>query len=427
MNTQQHEHTPKRGIFRILYLGSHKEDDADERLHKAILNIFGLTVFLGMPVEAWSASVHEAPIYLTAAIIIITLSFGLGLTHMWMTGSRQFCQRLMFAVLIPGAIILHLAYGGLAGGVMAITWGSLAPFGALLLTTYREASFWSFVYLACTGTILTAESYAVIAPPELNVAPSLWLYLGIPIPYVFTVLMLVSYFVRQRDSARQDLREKHLQLEEEQEKSERLLLNVLPAPIASRLKEDQQTIAEAHTDVSVLFADIVGFTPLSASMDPENLVQVLNELFSLFDDAADRLGIEKIKTIGDAYMAASGLPYARPDHAVAMADMAMAMQESVEQFRKKHNFEIDIRIGINSGSVVAGVIGRRKFIYDLWGDAVNVASRMESHGAPGKVQVSQSTHDLLKETHQMESRGVIDVKGKGEMPVYFLLERRAVS
>ncbi len=206
----------------------------------------------------------------------------------------------------------------------------------------------------------------------------------------------------------------------EQEKSDRLLLNVLPQAIAERLKQDQSIIADTFAEVTVLFADIVGFTQISSQISPTELVSLLNEIFSTFDRLAQKHGLEKIKTIGDAYMVVGGLPMPRNDHAEAIAQMALDMQQAITEFSDTHNQDFSIRIGINSGPVVAGVIGIKKFIYDLWGDTVNTASRMESHGKPGCIQVTCATYQLLQDKYLLESRGTIEVKGKGEMNTYFL-------
>ncbi len=211
----------------------------------------------------------------------------------------------------------------------------------------------------------------------------------------------------------------------EQEKSERLLLNVLPETIAHQLKnQDHPAIAEHFAEVSVLFADIVGFTALSASMSPVDVVQLLNHLFSAFDCLADDHGLEKIKTIGDAYMVVGGLPIERSDHAEAIADMALDMQRALVQVNKTHNYNLSIRIGIHTGPVVAGVIGKRKFIYDLWGDTVNTASRMEAYGVPDHIHVTEKTYHCLQHNYVFQARGVIHVKGKGDMTTYFLIGKR---
>lgn len=207
-------------------------------------------------------------------------------------------------------------------------------------------------------------------------------------------------------------------------RAERLLLNILPQPIAERLKRGQQTIADSFSDVSVLFADIVGFTQLSSNISPIELVGMLNHVFSVFDSLAEEFGLEKIKTIGDAYMVVSGLPNPRPDAVEAIADMALEMLAAIHDVRTHNHQPIQIRIGIHTGTVVAGVIGVRKFIYDLWGDTVNVASRMETQGEPGRIQVTQELYEQLKHKYRFEERGEIDVKGKGMMPTYWLIGRQ---
>lgn len=213
-------------------------------------------------------------------------------------------------------------------------------------------------------------------------------------------------------------------LKVQQEQSEKLLLNILPKPIAERLKAEQSTIADSFAEVSVLFADIVGFTELSARMSPTELVKRLNVIFSHFDQLAEKYGVEKIKTIGDAYMVVGGLPMPRDDHAEAIAQMALGMQAKIAKLSADTGEKLAIRVGINSGPVVAGVIGVSKFTYDLWGDTVNVAARMEATGFAGRIQVTDVTYELLKDKYLLEKRGVIQVKGKGNMMTYWLLEKK---
>lgn len=213
-------------------------------------------------------------------------------------------------------------------------------------------------------------------------------------------------------------------LQAEQKKAEHLLLNILPEPIADRLKENQRTIAEDFANVTVLFADIVGFTEMASSLTPIEVVELLNQIFSEFDKLTEKHSLEKIKTIGDSYMVVGGLPERRSDHAAAIANMALDMQEAMAQFNATHIKQCSIRIGIHSGPVVAGVIGIKKFIYDLWGDTVNTASRMESHGLPGAIQVSDSSYKLLQSQFLFVGRGKIKVKGKGEMTTYLLVGRK---
>jgi PAS domain S-box-containing protein len=203
--------------------------------------------------------------------------------------------------------------------------------------------------------------------------------------------------------------------------SEQLLLNVLPQPIAERLKRGQKTIADSFSSATVLFADIVNFSALASEISPTELIDLLNGIFSAFDHLADRHDLEKIKTIGDAYMVVGGLPKLRVKHTEAIADMALDMLQTISQFHGKNHQPITLRIGIHTGPVVAGVIGTRKFIYDLWGDTVNIASRMEAQGEAGRIQVTQTVRDRLKGQYLFQKRGAIDIKGKGEMTTYLLL------
>lgn len=224
-----------------------------------------------------------------------------------------------------------------------------------------------------------------------------------------------------------ELQESNTQLAIEQEKSERLLLNILPEPIAIRLKEGHSNIAEAFAEATILFADLVNFTQLSGQVTPSELVFLLNEIFSGFDSLSEKHNLEKIKTIGDAYMVVGGLPSPRPDHAEAIAEMALDMQQEIMRFNAKYNQSLSIRIGINTGPVVAGVIGTKKFIYDLWGDTVNIASRMESHGLAGEIQVTATTYEHLASKYAFQPRGVIPVKGKGEMVTYLLIGKKELG
>lgn len=212
------------------------------------------------------------------------------------------------------------------------------------------------------------------------------------------------------------------ELDEERAESERLLLNILPAPIAQRLKTESGVIADRFDVVSVLFADIVGFTPLSQMLSAKEMVEWLNEVYSAIDTLVQDHGVEKIRTIGDGYMAAAGVPFPRVDHAAALTGLAIDMRSEFSKVRPMHGHDVDFRIGISSGPVVGGVIGTHKFQYDIWGDTVNTAARMESHGVPGRIHISAATHELILDEFVCEARGTIEVKGKGEMETWFVEE-----
>ena len=210
------------------------------------------------------------------------------------------------------------------------------------------------------------------------------------------------------------------QLRAEQQRSESLLRNVLPEKIVERLSQGETVIADHFASATILFCDLVGFTPLAAGLSPETTLQLLNRIFSGFDGLAARFRLEKIKTIGDAYMVAGGLPHVRTDHAMAVAEMALRMGKVVEEVSRDIGRLLDIRIGVHTGPVVAGVIGTHKFAYDVWGDTVNIASRMEHHGAPGRIHISAATRDMLGRLYRFDDRAPIEVKGRGIMQTYFL-------
>jgi guanylate cyclase len=301
-----------------------------------------------------------------------------------------------------------VALGGFVNLNLVIMWSFMAPLGALVMADRTSAGRWFIAYLALLGLLVALQPHLRTGnnlPPVVALANGMVALSGTAISTFF----LLNYFVAQRNLF--------------QEKADNLLLNILPEEIAAILKEENRTIAEHYDGVSVLFADVVGFTPMSAEMTPIELVELLNEVFSHFDSLVGKYGLEKIKTIGDCYMVASGVPRPRPDHAQALTSLALDIRDYASEHEIKGR-RIAFRIGINSGSVVAGVIGRRKFIYDLWGDAVNTASRMESHGAGGAVQITESTYELIKHDFACETRGILKVKGKGDMKVWHILGRK---
>jgi guanylate cyclase len=292
-----------------------------------------------------------------------------------------------------------------------ILWCFTAPLGALLFYGRREAIGWFVTFIVVIALAAALDpaltDRAADIPRALNITFFALNILGV----TGTGYVLLQYFVRERERYA-------AALAVEQERSERLLLNVLPEPIAARLKAGESPIADGFGQVGVLFADLAGFTPLSQTMTPEEVVELLAGVFTLFDELADRHHLEKIKTIGDAYMVASGLLDPRPNHAEDLARMALAMRDTIE--RLPGGRRLALRIGIDIGPVVAGVIGQIKFSYDLWGDTVNTASRMESHGVPGGIQVTERAYARLNAAFDFEDRGVIEVKGKGPMRAYLL-------
>jgi guanylate cyclase len=304
-----------------------------------------------------------------------------------------------------------LALGGFVNGSAVIIWALISPLGALLFDDISHALRWflAFVGLVILSGLLqsTVQSANQLSPEII----SFFFVANIIGPGSIVVLM-VFYFVAQKNKF--------------QKRSETLLLNMLPSEIAKALKHENRTIADHYDEASVLFADMVGFTQLSAELAPVQMVELLNELFSYFDSLLDKYGVEKIRTIGDNYMAVCGVPRPDPDHARALINMALDMRDFLVTNTFLDGRHISFRFGINSGALIAGVIGRKKFVYDVWGDAVNIASRMESHGSSGIIQITRPTYDLVKNYFLLESRGTINVKGKGELEVWFVIERHKV-
>lgn len=313
----------------------------------------------------------------------------------------------MFGVVVVETLYTTPLIGGIVASDFSAIFLLIIPLAALMILGRRAAITWSVVYV---GTIVASAVTPNFIDPLYEAMPTDAGAAENLIVAGVVIIAVTLYFVRQRDRF--------------QKQSDDLLHNILPEEVAVRLKAETKMIADDFPEASVLFADVVGFTPMSASMSPTELVGLLNRVFSVFDGFVAELGLEKIKTIGDEYMVASGVPVPRPDHAEAIAELALRIRDHVsnEDF---DGHRLRLRIGINSGAVVAGIIGTHKFSYDLWGETVNVASRMESGGLPGEIQTTPRVRDLLRDRYVFESRGRIDVKGIGQMETYILNGRMA--
>jgi adenylate cyclase len=310
------------------------------------------------------------------------------------------------------AFLLALSLGGYVGSGAMVLWSVLGPIGALLFLSERQA----LGFLATYFGMLVAVA---IAYPSLDVRNGLsdsviLLFFVLNIGAASAVVFgLVRYFAREN-------RRIHGLLEIEQDKSETLLSNVLPAAIAERLKGSDQTVAEQYDSVSVLFADVVGFTPLAETLGANELVEMLNTVFTSFDELVTNCRAEKIGTIGDSYMVVAGAPDRHSDHADILANLALEMMDVVERTTSAVTPNLQFRMGINTGPVVAGVIGTTRLKYDVWGDTVNLASRFESHGMPGKIQIGPTTHDAIHDRFHCVYRGTIEIKGKEPVDAWFL-------
>lgn len=322
-------------------------------------------------------------------------------------GIFRFTQ-LSLVLILPWLVMI--SFGGFRQSSAVIMWAALSPLGALLLDDRRRTLFWivGFVVLLIADAILEPYlSQAIL--PEIFIRLFFVLNIGAVISITFGLLY---YFVGRRNFF--------------QQRAEMLLLNILPKEITEALKAGPRTVADQYATASILFADVVEFSPMAAKMTPLQLVDLLNEVFLCFDGLVEEYDLEKIKTIGDCYMVASGVPRPRPDHAVALVNLALDMQAAISE-RRFGGHQLTFRIGINSGPVVAGVIGRKKFIYDLWGEAVNMASRMESHGRSRCVQITRNTYELIADWFECTALGVIDVKGAGPTEVWQVLKRKTAG
>jgi guanylate cyclase len=407
----------ERALARLATVGADPGDDQDTRLRKAllvgiailILPIAGTWAVLYLAFGAWTGLVAIA-----YAAVSITSIFVFSRTRDFGT-----LLNVQLAAIALAPTLSMVPIGGLlpTGGVGL--WGIMAPLGALVFRGVDAGIRW---FIAWVGLFLGSGIAAALLGTESPMPAwfsALMLALNIAVggTIVFTLLAL---FAKQRQDALAALRV-------EQRRSEDLLLNILPGSIAQRLKTSTARIADQIPAASVLFADVVDFTPRSEGLAAAEVVGLLDRLFSHFDDLAESYGLEKIKTIGDAYMVASGVPDLRPDHARALALLALDMVDATRAGGEVGDLDLELRIGINSGPVVAGVIGRKRFLYDLWGDAVNTASRMESAGTPDHIQITRATYELIRDEFECELRGTVSVKGKGEMETWYVVGRRSAN
>ncbi|MFN8131983.1 MAG: adenylate/guanylate cyclase domain-containing protein [Solirubrobacteraceae bacterium] len=328
-------------------------------------------------------------------------------------------SQLVLPLLLPFA--LQWSLGGFENSSAVCLWAITSPMGALVFVGARQAVPWFLAFAGLVGFSAAIDPALAAGAPDIPPGVRIGFFALNVLGVAATVFAVLQYFVRAREQALADLARQHEDLEQEQAKAERLLLNVLPAPIAARLKEHEGVIADDLPAVTVLFADIVGFTPLSERLAASEVVRLLDGVFARWDALVADHGLEKIKTIGDAYMVAGGIPLPRDDHAEAIAELALAMGPQLADASAETGLPLQVRVGIDSGPVVAGVIGRAKFSYDLWGDTVNTASRMESHAPPGTIQVTERACALLSGRFELRPRGTIEVKGKGPMTSYLLI------
>ena len=391
-------------------LGADPGDDEELRQKKTLLVLLAVLI---LPVSAvWGAAYLAlgSPVGFVP-YIYLAVSVGSLVVFARTRNFRLLLDIQLTDILLTTTVGQMLVGGFLPSGGVAL-WGILAPLGALVFLEVRRAIRWfvAFVLVFLVTGIAGEVLFHDADLPTWFTSTMLALNIISAGAIAFTLL---ATFAEQRNAALTALRA-------EQEKSELLLMNILPISIAERLKAASQTIADHFDSASVLFADVVDFTPLAQRLQPAEVVGILDQLFSRFDTLVELHGLEKIKTIGDCYMAAAGVPDPSRDHARRTALLALDMREVVATSAGADGQGLELRIGINSGPVVAGVIGSKRFLYDLWGDAVNTASRMESQSTPGEIQITRATYELLKDEFVCRLRGTIPVKGKGEMETWYL-------
>jgi adenylate cyclase len=401
--------TPLRD--RALSIGADPRDTADERFRKRLLVGVALVI---LPVSLlwgylyWVVGEH--------AVALTPLAYAAGsatslIVFAW-TKNFAFLRTAQQVLILVLPALGTVMLGGLDESSGVVLWSLFAPLGAVAFDRPRRAWPW---FAAFVATILLVLPLSEAVRPNGADLPNVFVrafdVLNIVVVSSVALVLLVT-FARGREAA--------------QARVEALLLNVLPAEVAQRLQSDPNSIADAFDEVSILFADVVDFTPLASRLDAREVVGLLDRLFTSFDELVDRYDVEKIKTIGDCYMVAAGVPRQRPDHAHALARLALEMRECAKSFLPDgDDHALQMRIGISSGPVVAGVIGRRRFLYDLWGDTVNMASRMEEHGTPDEIQITRSTWELLDDDFVTESIGLVDVKGKGKTETWRLVGPRS--
>jgi adenylate cyclase len=400
---------------RLARIGADPADDEELRHKKTLLVLLALLI---LPVSVVWGSLYLAFGVGVGVVPYIYFAISVGSLVVF-ARTRSF--RLLLDIQLLDILLTTTAGQMLVGGFLPSgavgLWGILAPLGALVFLPVRQAIRWFVAFILIF--LMTGIVGEVVFPDA-----------DLPVWFTSTMLALnivgagsiaftlLASFANQRNAALAALRA-------EQDRSEALLLNILPQSIAERLKAASQTIADHFDSASILFADVVDFTPLAQRLPPPEVVGILDQLFSRFDALVEHHGLEKIKTIGDCYMAAAGVPDPRPDHARETALLALDMRDAIAGSLVAGHPGLELRIGINSGPVVAGVIGSKRLLYDLWGDAVNIASRMESHSAPGEIQITRATYELVKDEFVCRRRGTILVKGKGEMETWYLLGLRS--
>jgi guanylate cyclase len=389
-------------VHRLLAIADDPDDDDDRRLRKRMGVVGGYATILAPLGAPFLAGGHPLALVLAPAFSLATIA---NLVVLARTHRFERYVGVLLGTGVAFTLLINVAIGGLGNGA-GVVWMFLAPVYAILALGPRRAVPWFGAFLAGLLVSVAIDPWVRRAFPALPYPVQLVSFIqNIGVPLGLTFVLFYYTDVRRRAA---------------EARSDELLTNAIPESIARRLKRGEQRIAESYPETTVLFADIVGFTPWANQTDPGRVVAVLDALFTRFDQLAAEVGVEKVKTIGDSYMAVAGAPESRPDHADAALALAQRMLEAVATWRTAEDVALEVRIGLASGPVVAGVIGQRRILFDLWGDTVNAASRLESHGVPGRIQVSDGTLQRLRAGPQFEARE-LDVKGLGRVTAHLLV------
>jgi len=415
-------------LSRLRNAGVEPGDSEEQRLNKSLLMF--ATGLVSVASMLWVAIywLLGPLISSTPPLVFELLAIGNLLLYI-QTRNFDFFRVTQLALFLFGPFAMQWGMGSFIDSSGIVLWGLLAPVGAILFFGVSESMAWFFAWVFMTAMSGFFDFY--LAPAANSHSPfavpvqTAVVFFALNFIAVATIIyLLLRYSIQEKQKIQAKLLEAHALLEAEQERSERLLLNILPKPVAERLKTSDQPIADGFADVTVMFADIVDFTRIAAHMSPNEVFAMLNRVFSAFDELAEKFALERIKTIGDAYMVAGGLNEGNADHSVAIADMAIAMRDLLHRDFTINAAHLEVRIGISAGPVVAGVVGKKKFIYDVWGDTVNIASHITSEGAPGMIQCDEVTYKRLCRDFEFHEPQTLHLKGKGNMTVYRLMGRK---
>ncbi len=392
----------------------------EDKLHKDLLII--ACAFMNLAVVLWLAIYWIMGLHFSTSVPLIYQVISVAsLVHFFKSKNFEIFRFVQLSLFLFVPFIMQWSIGSsvTASGVML--WALLAPIGALVVSGWRDSIPWFIAYMVMTVVSGLFDYYLGSGSDSGVAMKTIGFFFALNFAAMSSIIyFLVRYFVVEMDKIREQLDQQHQLLADEQKKSERVLFNVLPSSIAQRLKNQQGLIADGHADVTVMFADLVNFTQLTESLSPEQMVGLLNTIFSGFDQLCEKYGVEKIKTIGDAYMAVGGLNRDNANYTNDIADMALEMRDFVVNQPGLAKYNLSIHAGIATGPVVAGVIGTKRFIYDLWGDTVNVASRLTDEAVEGVIQVDKTTYNRIRHDYAFEPPATITVKGKGEMVMYRL-------